>query len=368
MKASPASGARLGELETAHGTLATPAFLPVGSNAAVKGLTTPQLLELGASIVLANTYHLYLRPGHNVIRKLGGLHQFMGWNGPILTDSGGYQVFSMCDLRKVTEEAVRFKSHIDGSEHEFTPELSMAAQRDLGSDLVMVLDDCPAYPVNEKQARSSMELTHRWAQRCRNSPLEAHQKLLGIVQGSTFASLRAESAEALVSIGFDGYAIGGLSLGESRDIKSEMIEAAVNHLPSQKVRYLMGVGTPEEILSAVARGIDLFDCVLPTRNARNGYLFTSNGPLIIKQSRYREDPQPPDPNCQCFVCKTYSRAYLRHLFMSREMNASILNTYHNLYFYLRFMERIRQSIAEDSFEAFWTSQSSANVEPQGEFQ
>ena len=320
--------------------------MPVGTRAAVKGLTTVQLQELGASILLANTYHLYLRPGSEIIRRLGGLHRFMGWDGPILTDSGGYQVFSLSDLRKVTSHGVRFKSHVDGSEHEFTPELSMQVQRDLGSDLVMVLDDCPQYPVAEEDAKRSLEITVHWAERCRKTPLQPGQALLGIVQGSTFPALREESARTLVSIGFDGYAIGGLSLGESREMKTEMIEATVTHLPEDRVRYLMGVGTPEELMASVKQGIDLFDCVLPTRNARNGYLFTSQGPVIIKQSRYREDPDPVDPNCSCFVCKNHSRAYLRHLFMAREINASILNTYHNLHFYMKLMERIRETIAD----------------------
>jgi queuine tRNA-ribosyltransferase len=346
IKKAKGTRARLGRITTTHGEFLTPAFMPVGTHGAIKGLTSTQLLELGTSIVLANTYHLYLRPGKDVIRRLGGLHRFMGWNGPILTDSGGYQIFSLSDLRKITREGVRFKSHLDGSEHEFTPELSMEVQRDLGSDLVMVLDDCPKYPITDGEAKRSLDTTYRWAERCRQVPLNAGQRKIGIVQGSTFAVLREESARALVSLDFDGYAIGGLSLGESRQMKTDMIEATVPHLPADRVRYLMGVGTPEEIESAVAQGIDLFDCVLPTRNARNGYLFTSLGPVIIKQSQYREDAAPVDPNCDCFVCKDYSRAYLRHLFMAREINASILNTYHNVYFYMKWMERIREKISE----------------------
>ena len=323
--------------------------MPVGTKAAVKGLTTAQLMEVGASIVLANTYHLYLRPGSEVVERLGGLHRFMGWNGPILTDSGGYQVFSLSDLRKVTPEGVRFKSHLDGSEHEFTPEISMKVQRDLGSDLVMVLDDCPEYPITEDRTKASLQITHEWAERCRHFPLREGQALLGIVQGSTFPKLREESARTLVEIGFDGYAIGGLSLGESRELKREMVEASVAHLPEESIHYLMGVGTPEEILEAVEQGIDLFDCVLPTRNARNGYLFTSAGPVIIKQSRYKEDAAPLDPECDCYVCANFSRAYLRHLFIAGEINAAVLNTYHNLYYYITLMERIRDSIAHDTF-------------------
>ncbi|MCI0605075.1 tRNA guanosine(34) transglycosylase Tgt [bacterium] len=344
------SRARLGKAVTPNGEFSTPAFMPVGTKAAVKGLITGQLLELRTTVVLANTYHLYLRPGSDLIRRLGGLHRFMNWRGPILTDSGGYQIFSLSDLRKVTQEGVRFKSHLDGTEHQFTPEISMAVQKDLGADLLMVLDDCPPYPVTEEQAKGSLEITHQWAERCRKAALNPGQALLGIVQGSTFGKLREESAKTLVQIGFDGYAVGGLSIGESRELKREMVEAALAHLPENSIHYLMGVGTPEEIVSAVSQGIDLFDCVLPTRNARNGYLFTSQGPVIIKQNRYREDPAPLDPDCECYVCRHYSRAYLRHLFMSGEINSAMLNTYHNVYFYLRLMERIRESIANDTFE------------------
>jgi queuine tRNA-ribosyltransferase len=349
-KRATGSRARLGRVLTPHGEFPTPAFMPVGTKAAVKGLTTIQLQELKTSVVLANTYHLYLRPGSDLIRQLGGLHRFMNWNGPILTDSGGYQVFSLSDLRKVTPEGVRFKSHLDGSEHQFTPELSVSVQRDLGADLVMVLDDCPKYPITEEEVKRSLEITHQWAERCRKSELNSGQALLGIVQGSTYSHLREESARTLTEIGFEGYAIGGLSLGESRDLKTEMVDAAVRNLPEEKIHYLMGVGTPEEILSAVSQGIDLFDCVLPTRNARNGYLFTSKGSIVIKQRRYRDDGNPVDPDCDCDVCRNYSRAYLRHLFISGEMNSAILNTYHNVHFYLRWMEKIRKSIANNTFE------------------
>lgn len=326
--------------------------MPVGTQAAVKGITTAQLHELGANIVLSNTYHLYLRPGSELIRSLGGLHRFMGWDGPILTDSGGYQVFSLSKLRKVSPKGVWFKSHIDGSVHEFTPELSMQVQRDLGSDLVMVLDDCPEYPITEDHAKQSLAITHDWAERCKKVELEKGQALLGIVQGSAFPKLREESARTLVEIGFDGYAIGGLSLGESKEVKEEMVQASVEHLPEDSVHYLMGVGTPQDILNSVSQGVDLFDCVLPTRNARNGYLFTSRGPVIIKNSRYRDDAGPVDAECRCYVCKNFSRAYLRHLFMAREINAAILNTYHNLYYYLNWMETIRNHIASGTFEQF----------------
>lgn len=344
------SRARLGRVKTPHGEFLTPAFMPVGTSAAVKGLMPVQLRELGVSVVLSNTYHLYLRPGSQIVRSLGGLHSFMGWDGPILTDSGGYQIFSLSDLRKVSREGVRFQSHLDGSEHFFTPELSIEVQADLGSDLVMVLDDCPPYPVSKEEAKRSLELTHDWAFRCRQVGLNSGQALLGIVQGSVFSDLRNESSRALASIGFDGYAIGGLSLGESRELKKEMMEASMEGLPPESLHYLMGVGTPAEIVEAVGLGVDLFDCVLPTRNARNGYLFTSKGPLVIKQSRYKDDPLPVDPECSCYVCRTFSRAYLRHLYVSKEMNAAILNTYHNVSFYMRLMENIRSSIANGTFQ------------------
>ena len=271
-------------------------------------------------------------------------------------------MFSLSDLRKVTSEGVRFRSHLDGSEHLFTPELSMEVQRDLGSDLVMVLDDCPEYPVTEEQAKHSLENTHTWAERSRKIPMDSGQAVLGIVQGSTYPKLRELSARMLAAMNFDGYAIGGLSLGESREMKHDMIHVSISHLPEDKVRYLMGVGTPDEIVTSVSLGVDLFDCVLPTRNARNGYLFTSQGPVIIKQSRYREDRQPPDPACDCYVCKTFSRAYLRHLFVLGEINSAILNTYHNLYFYMKLMEKIRESIIHNTFaETFLTGQFSGRI-------
>lgn len=322
----------------------------MGTQGAVKGLIPAQLVELGATLVLANTYHLYLRPGSDLVRRLGGLHRFMGWTGPILTDSGGYQVFSLSDLRKVRPEGVKFKSHLDGSEHEFSPEVSMQVQKDLGSDLVMVLDDCPRYPITREEAQRSLDITHQWAERCRRFPLGDGQALLGIVQGSTFPDLREQSARTLAAMEFDGYAVGGLSLGESKELRNDMIDAALAPLPEEKIHYLMGVGTPEDILQAVRSGVDLFDCVLPTRNARNGSLFTSQGTVSIKQSKYKEDPEPLDPQCTCYVCRTFSRAYLRHLFMAGEINSAILNTYHNVHFYLNWMERIRRAISEDRLD------------------
>lgn len=317
----------------------------------MKGLLPEQMLGMGASVVLANTYHLYLRPGSELIRKLGGLHRFMGWNRPILTDSGGYQVFSLSALRKVRPEGVRFKSHLDGSEHDFSPEVSMQVQRDLGSDLVMVLDECPRYPITREDAQRSLEITHSWAERCLRYPLAEGQALFGIVQGSMFPDLREESARTLTAMEFDGYAVGGLSLGESKELRNDMIEAAIRPLPDEKIHYLMGVGTPEDILQGVRRGVDLFDCVLPTRNARNGSLFTSQGTISIKQARYREDPAPLDPECSCAVCQNYSRAYLRHLYMAGEINSAILNTFHNVHFYLGWMQKIREAIANDTLES-----------------
>lgn len=359
LKRSTSSRARLGEFATPHGVIPTPAFSPCGTQAAVKGLLPEQLLGMGASVVLANTYHLYLRPGSELIRKLGGLHRFMGWERPILTDSGGYQVFSLSGLRKVRPEGVRFKSHLDGSVHEFSPEVSMQAQLDLGSDLVMVLDECPSYPITRDETQRSLEMTHSWAERCRRFPLAEGQALFGIVQGSTFPDLREESARTLTAMEFDGYAVGGLSLGESKELRNEMIEAAIRPLPDEKIHYLMGVGTPEDILQGVRRGVDLFDCVLPTRNARNGSLFTSRGTISIKQARYRDDPAPLDPECDCTVCRNYSRAYLRHLYMAGEINSAILNTYHNVHFYLGWMQQIREAIANDALESLQQSRAAS---------
>ena len=348
--------ARRARISTAHGPVETPVFMPVGTQATVKAISQDILEELGAQIILANTYHLYLRPGAEQIRALGGLHRFMSWDRAILTDSGGFQVWSLSQMRKVSDQGVEFRSHLDGSPHVFTPESATASQIALGADIIMAFDECTEYPAERERACQSMELTVRWAEQCKRFPFGEEQALLGIVQGSMYPALREESARALVSIGFDGYAIGGLSLGESRGLKSEMIDAAVANLPEDSLHYLMGVGRPEEITAAVAQGIDLFDCVLPTRNARNGSLFTSQGTVVIKQSRYREDPEPVDPECDCYVCKNFSRAYLRHLFMAREINSAVLNTYHNVYFYLKWMRRIRESIANDNFSDWMEKQ------------
>ena len=354
--------ARTGRLITPHGEVETPVFMPVGTLASVKGVSQDILEELDVQILLGNTYHLYLRPGVEQIRRLGGLHRFMAWPRPILTDSGGFQVFSLNELRKVSEQGVTFRSHLDGSSHSFSPESAMEAQIGLGADIIMAFDECTEYPAPPERARQSMELTLRWAKRSKNYIEEhkqmvpwfqnddrvsegQHQALFGIVQGGMDHALRKESVERTVEIGFPGYAIGGLSVGEPRSLTREVVEATVEHLPADKPRYLMGVGTPEEIVEYASLGIDMMDCVLPTRAARHGLLFTSEGKISIKQARYASDQAPLDTNCACRVCARYSRAYLRHLYASNEVLAQVLNTIHNLSFYLDTMRRVRHSIA-----------------------
>ena len=354
--------ARVGRLITPHGEVETPVFMPVGTLASVKGVSQDILEELDVQILLGNTYHLYLRPGIDQIRSLGGLHRFMAWPRPILTDSGGFQVFSLNELRKVSEDEVTFRSHLDGSSHSFSPESAMEAQIGLGADIIMAFDECTEYPAPPERARQSMELTLRWAKRSKNYIEEhkqmvpwfqnddrvsegQHQALFGIVQGGMDHALRKESVERTVEIGFPGYAIGGLSVGEPRSLTREVVEATVEHLPADKPRYLMGVGTPEEIVEYASLGIDMMDCVLPTRAARHGLLFTSEGKISIKQARYASDQAPLDTNCACRVCARYSRAYLRHLYASNEVLAQVLNTIHNLSFYLDTMRRVRHSIA-----------------------
>jgi len=347
LKTDP-SGARLGRLETPHGIIDTPAFMPVGTAATVKGLTQGQLEELGAQILLANTYHLYLRPGHERIRALGGLHAFMAWPRPILTDSGGFQVFSLADLRKITDEGVTFRSHLDGSEHFFSPERALEVELALGADLIMVLDECIALPAEESQARVAAQRTLEWAKRslgffaARGDA--TRQMLFAIVQGGASPALRRENAEALVALDFPGYAIGGLAVGEPHETTCAMAEIVTPILPRDRPRYLMGVGKPEDIADYVMRGVDLMDCVIPTRNARNGWLFTSRGRMVIRSARYADDPRPPDEECSCPVCRRYSRAYLRHLFVAGEILASVLNTLHNVHFYLDIMRKIREAI------------------------
>ena len=363
--AGQAGKARNGRLTTPHGNIETPVFMPVGTAATVKGVPQDVLEQLGVRILLANTYHLYLRPGVAQIRRLGGLHSFMAWPRPILTDSGGFQVFSLSELTNVTEEGVRFRSHLDGSSHFFSPESAMEAQIGLGADIIMAFDECTEYPAQALRVRASMEMTLRWAERSKRyfeehrhevpwkvdhlgagSPTrsEGTQSLFGIVQGGMDFSLRKESAERTVEIGFDGYAIGGLSVGEPRAKTREVVEATLEHLPRDKPRYLMGVGTPQEIAEYAHLGVDMMDCVLPTRAARHGLLFTSEGKISIKQLRYAGDAGPLDPNCSCRVCQRYSRAYLRHLYAANEVLAQVLNTVHNLSFYLDTMRRVRHSI------------------------
>ena len=346
--ATDPSGARLGRLTTPHGVIETPVFMPVGTAATVKGQTQEDLEELGVQILLSNTYHLYLRPGHELIRQMGGLHKFMSWPHPILTDSGGFQVFSLSDLRKVTDDGVTFRSHLDGSEHFLSPEKSLEVQMALGSDIVMVLDECIEAPAPESRAREAATRTFAWAKRSRDYFAQngdsSKQALFGIVQGGTHAALRRENADALVDLDFPGYAIGGLAVGETHALTCEMTQAAASRLPADRPRYLMGVGKPEQILDYVGLGIDMMDCVLPTRSARHGCLYTSQGRVLIRNAQYANDPRPIDETCRCSVCKRYSRSYLRHLYSTGEFLALILNTHHNLYFYLDMMRQIREAI------------------------
>ena len=347
------SQARRGRIYTSHGEVETPVFMPVGTQATVKAVLPEALKELGAQIILANTYHLYLRPGHRLIEQLGGLHKFMNWERPILTDSGGFQVFSLGDLRRITEEGAAFQSHIDGSKHLLTPELSVEIQLALGSDIVMVFDECIPHPAERSYVVDSTNRSARWAKRCRQVlPAGSESALFGIVQGGMDQELRQQSADQLQDIGFEGYALGGLSVGEETSLMYDMMEYSLPLLPVDRPRYVMGVGTPENLVEGVARGCDMFDCVMPTRNARNGVLFTSFGKISIKQAQYRDDDRPLDPECQCYVCRHYSRAYLRHLYTSKEILASVLNTYHNLYYYQQLMAGIRLSIENGTFTEF----------------
>jgi len=345
------TGARRGRLTTPHGTVETPFFMPVGTQASVKALTQEALEELGVEIILANTYHLYLRPGHELVRKLGGLHQFMSWPRAILTDSGGYQVFSLSALRKMTDEGVRFRSHLDGSEHLLTPETAAEIQLALGSDIAMVLDECIETPAPRDKAEAALKRTTAWAKRARNYSLECarrngelRQWQFGIVQGATFRDLRRESARQILDIVFPGYAVGGLAVGEPHETTCEMTAEVTALLPKDRPRYLMGVGRPEQIADYVALGIDMMDCVLPTRAARHACLYTSEGRVLIKNARYAQDQRPIDPNCACSVCRHYTRAYLRHLFAAGELTAAILATHHNVHFYLDLMRQIREAI------------------------
>ena len=351
VKKTDATGARRGVLTTPHGEIETPAFMPVGTGATIKAMTHEALEELGASIILANTYHLYLRPGHSLIRKLGGLHRFMSWQRAILTDSGGYQVFSLSALRKITDEGVTFRSHLDGSEHLLTPEKAVEVQLALGSDIAMVLDECIETPAPREKAEAALVRTTRWAKRARQHFLAnenlypgVRQWQFGIVQGATFEDLRRESARQLLDLDFPGYAVGGLAVGEPHSMTCEMTSEVTALLPADRPRYLMGVGKPEQLADYVALGIDMMDCVLPTRAARHACLYTSEGRVLIKNARYAADTRPIDPQCRCSVCKRYTRAYLRHLFTAGEITASILATHHNIHFYLDIMRQIREAI------------------------
>jgi queuine tRNA-ribosyltransferase len=357
--------ARRGELQTPHGAVQTPAFMPVGTRGAVKAVTPRQLEELDAEILLGNTYHLYLKPGDALIARCGGLHRFMAWGRPILTDSGGYQIFSLAPMRRIAEDGAEFRSHLDGSTHLLTPERAADIQAQLGSDIAMVLDECIASPSGIEAARVAMLRSARWARRARtrhsqlrDDPRSADgvivtnpgQAQFGIVQGGIYPELRTESAQATVDVGFEAYAIGGLSVGEPVDVMYDVVSHTAPLLPADCPRYLMGAGMPDDLVECVARGVDLFDCVLPTRNARNGQLLTRAGPLVIKNARYADDLSPPDPACGCYTCRHFSRAYLRHLFLAREMSGATLNTIHNLYFYLDTMRAIREAIMFGTFE------------------
>jgi queuine tRNA-ribosyltransferase len=344
--------ARLGTLTTAHGTIETPAFMPVGSLGAVKGVEADDLRGLGYGLILNNAYHLYLRPGHEVVATMGGLHRFTSWPGAILTDSGGFQVFSLSKLCKVTDEGVTFQSHLDGSSHHITPERSIEIQEALGADIMMAFDECVALPSSRERIQDALQRTQRWAARCQAARRRTDQALFGIVQGGHDAELRAAAAAGIIAIGFDGYAIGGLSVGEEKSVMYGMLDATVPLLPRDRPHYLMGVGMPEDLVEGVARGVDMFDCVVPTRHGRTGSLFTSTGRVVIKNAQYARDEQPIDSACACQVCARYSRAYLHHLFLSKEMLGVRLNTLHNLSYFAELMRGIRAAIAEGTFAAF----------------
>jgi queuine tRNA-ribosyltransferase len=352
---SSESRARTGVIQTAHGEIKTPVFMPVGTLGTVKSLSPEDLQETGAQIILGNTYHLYLRPGCDVIDLFSGLHRFMNWERPILTDSGGFQVFSLAKLAKITEEGASFQSHIDGSAHMLTPEKAVDIQLTLGADIIMCLDQCIAYPSTESEAADALALTSRWAKRCKEHWLArgpGTSTLFGIVQGGMYADLRSQSCGEIRDIDFSGYAVGGLSVGEPKELMLEMGEVSLSGLPDEKPKYIMGVGTPEDLVDLVALGADMFDCVMPTRNARNGQLFTHRGTINISNARYRQDTGPVDSKCNCYTCRHYSRAYLRHLYMSKELLAYRLNTIHNIHYYTELMAAVRRAVFEDRFEAF----------------
>ncbi len=348
IKVCKQSGARLGRVHTPHGSIDTPVFMPVGTQATVKAMTPEELKEIEAQIILSNTYHLYLRPGHKLIEKAGGLHKFMNWDRAILTDSGGFQVFSLGDLRKIKEEGVEFRSHLDGSKHFISPEKAIEIQNALGSDIMMAFDECAPYPAEHTYVKNSLERTTRWAKRCKDAHQKPNQQaLFGIIQGGMYKDLREQSAKEIIELDFPGYAVGGLSVGEPKHLMYEVLEYTTPWMPVDKPRYLMGVGTPDCLIEGVIRGIDMFDCVLPTRIARNGTAMTSVGKVVMKNAKYIEDFLPLDPNCDCYTCKNYSRAYIRHLFKAQEMLSARLVTYHNLHFLIDLMKQVRKAIMED---------------------
>jgi queuine tRNA-ribosyltransferase len=344
--------ARVGRFHTNHGSVDTPVFMPVGTQATVKSLAPEELRTLGVQIVLANTYHLFLRPGHATIAALGGLHKFMHWDQPILTDSGGYQVFSLAKLRKISSEGVVFQSHLDGSKHQLTPEKAMEIQEALGSDIMMCLDECTAYPATHREAEKSLALSIDWARRCQESRKAQSKALFGIVQGGMYEDLRTQGVNALIDMGFDGYALGGLSVGEPRDVMLQVASLTLPLLPKDAPRYVMGVGTPADLVALVSLGADMFDCVIPTRNARNGQLFVKTGTLNICNAQYQSDPSPVEEDCTCYTCRHYSRAYLRHLFMAKEILAHRLNTIHNVHYFMQLMSEMRKAIRESRFAEF----------------
>ncbi|MBY2478177.1 tRNA guanosine(34) transglycosylase Tgt [Clostridioides difficile] len=348
IKTCKQSGARLGRLHTPHGIIETPIFMPVGTQATVKSMTPEELKEIGSQIILSNTYHLYMRPGHELIKRAGGLHEFMNWDKPILTDSGGFQVFSLGPLRKIKEEGVEFRSHLDGSKHFLTPEKAMEIQNALGSDIMMAFDECAPYPADREYVKNSLERTTRWLKRCKDAHNNTDkQALFGIIQGGMYKDLREQSAKEITSIDLPGYAIGGLSVGEPKPLMYDVLEHTTPLMPKDKPRYLMGVGSPDDLVEGVIRGVDMFDCVLPTRIARNGTAMTSQGKVVVRNATYAEDFTPLDPECDCYACKNYSRAYIRHLVKANEILGARLITTHNLHFLLNLMKQIRQAIMED---------------------
>ena len=352
IKQDSKTSARLGKMITPHGMVHTPAFMPVGTQGTVKSMLPEEIKNCGAEIILGNTYHLYLRPGHETIKKLGGLHRFMNWPDPILTDSGGFQVYSLSALRKITPDGVMFRSHIDGSKHFLSPQKAIEIQEALGSDIMMCLDECTPYPATLSQTKESLTLTVKWAQLCRTAKSSVDQALFGIIQGGTYLDLRKQAVEQTAVLGFDGYALGGVSVGEPKEIMYEITDSITPLLPADKPRYLMGVGTPQDIVFGVSCGIDMFDCVIPTRCARHGLLFTNSEKIVIKNSRWRECNDPLDETCDCYTCKNYSRAYLRHLYVAGEILAMVLNTIHNVRYYMRLLEQIRAALKEGRFLEF----------------